>query len=210
MSRILVHRNRGEPLVFEFKHNHICHLIVKPKYLSAELYDEQWSRQITIFVSFTPTCIWVTFSLSISKQTYLNRECNRLGMSTLQGTFSFMRISDQNAFKILSFSVSSVISYISPYFLGIFKYVNTLERWSSCGRPRYYFEAISDMEPRCYSGQSLQKTFSPFLYFKIILDPVSVFLRNYFFLLTASGQKLFRKKTPQTAHGGLKYHRCVD
>ena len=36
MSRILVRRNRGE-----FKYNYIGHLIVKLKYLSAELYDEQ-------------------------------------------------------------------------------------------------------------------------------------------------------------------------
>ena len=31
-------------------------------------------------------------------------------MSTLQGTFSLMRISDQDALKLLSFSVPSVIS----------------------------------------------------------------------------------------------------
>ena len=49
----------------EFKYNYIGHLIVKLKYLSAELYDEQWSRQITIFVSFSPAFIWVTFSLHI-------------------------------------------------------------------------------------------------------------------------------------------------
>ena len=58
--------------------------------------------------------------------------------------------------------------------------------------------------PDVFPGQSLQKTSPPSLYFKMILHPASVFLRNYFFLLTASGQKLFRKKTLQTAHGRFK------
>ena len=58
--------------------------------------------------------------------------------------------------------------------------------------------------PDVLSGQRLQKIFPPSLCFKIILHPVNVFLRNYFFLLTASGQKLFRKNTIQTAHGGFK------
>ena len=58
--------------------------------------------------------------------------------------------------------------------------------------------------PDVFPGQSLQKPSPPSLYFKMILYPVSVFLRNYFFLLTASGQKLFRKKTLQTAHGRFK------
>ena len=35
----------------------------------------------------------------------------------------------------------------------------------------------------------------------MILHTVSAFLRNYFFLLAASGKKLFRKKTFQTALG---------
>ena len=93
---------------------------------------------------------------------------------------------------------------ISPYFLGIFIYVNILERWFTCGPPRYYFEAISDMELRRFSWPKLAKTSPPSLYFKIILYPVSVFLRNYFFLLTASSQKLFREKTLWTAHGRFK------
>ena len=59
--------------------------------------------------------------------------------------------------------------------------------------------------PDVFPGQSLQKkTSPPYLYFKMILRPVSVFLQNYFFLLTASGQKLFHKKTLQTAHGRFK------
>ena len=58
--------------------------------------------------------------------------------------------------------------------------------------------------PDVFPGQSLQKTSPPSLYFKMILHPASVFLRNYFFLLTASGQKLFRKKTLQTAQGCFK------
>ena len=57
-------------------------------------------------------------SLSISKQTYLNRECNRLGMSTLQETFSSMRISDQEVLKLSSFSVSFVISIHFSVFPG--------------------------------------------------------------------------------------------
>ena len=68
-----------------------------------------------------------------------------------------------------------------------------------------FLDAISDMETRCFSGQSLQKNHSQSLfYFKIILHPVSVFLRNYFFLLTASRKKLFPKKTLQKAHEGFK------
>ena len=58
--------------------------------------------------------------------------------------------------------------------------------------------------PDVFPVQSMQKPSPPSLYFKMILYPVSVFLRNYFFLLTASGQKLFRKKTLQTAHGRFK------
>ena len=62
------------------------------------------------------------------------------------------------------------------------------------------------MEPRRFSWPKLakKKTSPPSLYFKMILHPVSVFLRNYFFLLTASGEKLFRKKTLQTTHGRFK------
>ena len=58
--------------------------------------------------------------------------------------------------------------------------------------------------PDVFPVQSMQKPSPPSLYFKMILYPVSVFLRNYFFLLMASGQKLFRKKTLQTAHGRFK------
>ena len=58
--------------------------------------------------------------------------------------------------------------------------------------------------PDVFPVQSMQKPSPPSLYFKMILYPVSVFLRNYFFLLTASGQKLFRKKTLWTAHGRFK------
>ena len=57
-------------------------------------------------------------SPAISKQTYLNRECNRLGMSTLQGTFSSMRISDHDALKLSSFSVPFVISIHFSVFPG--------------------------------------------------------------------------------------------
>ena len=55
-----------------------------------------------------------------------------------------------------------------------------------------------------FLAKACKKTSPSSLYFKMILHPVSVFLRNYFFLLTASGQKLFRKKTLQTAHGRFK------
>ena len=41
-------------------------------------------------------------------------------------------------------------------------------------------------------------------YFKIILHPVSVFLRNYFFYQRPPEKKLFPKKTLQTAHEGFK------
>ena len=58
--------------------------------------------------------------------------------------------------------------------------------------------------PDVFPGQSLQKNIPIVSLFQMILHPVSVFLRNYFFLLTASGQKLFRKKTLQTAHGRFK------
>ena len=134
-------------------------------------------------------------SLSISKQTYLNKEFNRLGMSTLQGTFSSMRISDQDALNLSPFSVSFVISiHFSTYSKGdspVARHGITLKRYLT-------------WNPDVFPGQSLQKTSPPSLYFKMILHPVSVFLRNYFFLLTASGQKLFRKKTLQTAHGRFK------
>ena len=58
--------------------------------------------------------------------------------------------------------------------------------------------------PDVFPGQSLQKNIPIVSLFQNVLHPVSVFLRNYFFLLTASGQKLFRKKTLQTAHGRFK------
>ena len=118
-------------------------------------------------------------SLSISKQTYLNRECNRLGMSTLQGTFSLMRISDQDSLKLSSFSVPSVISIHFP----VFPWVYSKGDSPMAHHGITNFEAISDMEPRhgLSPGQSWQKSSSLSLYFKIILHPVSVFLRNYFF-----------------------------
>ena len=125
-------------------------------------------------------------------------------MSTLQETFSLMRISDPDALKLLSFSVPSVISLHFSVFLGYIKCQHTrkvIHLWPAT----VFLEAISDMEPRCFSGQSLPKNHSQSLfYFKIILHPVSVFLRNYSFLLTASRKKLFPKKTLQKAHEGFK------
>ena len=144
-------------------------------------------------------------SPAISKQTYLNRECNRLGMSTLQGTFSSMRISDQEALKLSSFSVPFVISIHFSVFPGyiyirqhtrkvIHLWPATVLLWSDIWHGTQTF----------FLAKACKKTSPSSLYFKMILHPVSVFLRNYFFLLTASGQKLFRKKTLQTAQGCFK------
>ena len=152
------------------------------------------------------TGIYMRNILSISKQTYLNRECNRLGMSTLQGTFSSMRISDQEALKLSSFSVPFVISIhfsVFPGYIYIRQHTRKVIRlwpatvllWNDIWRGTQTFFLAKACK---------KKTSPPYLYFKMILRPVSVFLRNYFFLLTASGQKLFRKKTLQTAHGRFK------
>ena len=126
-------------------------------------------------------------------------------MSTLQGTFSLMRISVPDVLKLLSFCVPSVISIHFSVFLGYIQICQHTRKVIRLWPATVFLEAISDMEPRCFSGQSLQKNHSQSLfYFKIILHPVSVFLRNYFFLLTASRKKLFPKKTLQTAHEGFK------
>ena len=59
--------------------------------------------------------------------------------------------------------------------------------------------------PDVFQAKACKKNHSHRLfYFKIILHPVSVFLRNYFLLLTASRKKLFPKKTLQKAHEGFK------
>ena len=67
-----------------------------------------------------------------------------------------------------------------------------------------YSKGDSPWNSDVFLAKACKKTSPSSLYFKMILHPVSVFLRNYFFLLTASGQKLFRKKTLQTAHGRFK------
>ena len=67
-----------------------------------------------------------------------------------------------------------------------------------------YSKGDSPWNSDVFPGQSLQKNIPIVSLFQNVLHPVSVFLRYYFFLLTASGQKLFRKKTLQTAHGRFK------
>ena len=90
-------------------------------------------------------------------------------------------------------------------FLRIYLYTSTYSKSDSpVARHGITLKRYLTWNPDVFPGQSLQKTSPPSLYFKMILHPVSVFLRNYFFLLTASGQKLFRKKTLQTAHGRFK------
>ena len=92
-------------------------------------------------------------------------------------------------------------------FLRIYLYTSTYSKSDSpVARHGITLKRYLTWNPDVFPGQSLQKkkTSPPSLYFKMILHPVSVFLRNYFFLLTASGQKLFRKKTLQTTHGRFK------
>ena len=80
----------------------------------------------------------------------------------LRGIFPLTRISDQDAFKLYnSVSVPSIISTDFSDFPRCFIFVNTLEGWSARGSLRYFFKAISLMEPRWFSGQSFQKTFAP-------------------------------------------------
>ena len=90
--------------------------------------------------------------------------------------------------------ISSVYLYTSTYSKGdspVARHGITLKRYLT-------------WNPDVFPGQSLQKNIPIVSLFQNVLHPVSVFLRNYFFLLTASGQKLFRKKTLQTAHGRFK------
>ena len=79
-----------------------------------------------------------------------------------------------------------------------------LERWFAYGPPRYYFEAISDMEPRPFSWPKLAKKHPHCLFISKLFFILSTSYEITFFLLTASGQNLFRKKTLQTAHGRSK------
>ena len=81
--------------------------------------------------------------------------------------------------------ISSVYLYTSTYSKGdspVARHGITLKRYLT-------------WNPDVFPGQSLQKNIPIVSLFQNVLHPVSVFLRNYFFLLTASGQKLFRKKT---------------
>ena len=72
--------------------------------------------------------------------------------------FSLMRISDPDALKLLSFSVPSVISIYFSVFLGYIKYVNTLERWSTCGPPRYSLKRYLIWNLDVFQAKACKKT----------------------------------------------------
>ena len=131
-------------------------------------------------------------------------------MSTLQGTFSLMRISVPDVLKLLSFCVPFVISIHFSVFLGNIQICQHTRKVIRLWPATVFLEAISDMEPRCFSGQSLQKNHSQSLfYFKIILHPVSVFLRNYFFYQRPPEKSYFPKRRFKQPTKALKYHRCI-